>query len=69
MEMFDRIIGRNTAIPWPPRSCDLTLCDFFLWPYIKNSIYTTPVDNLEFETSHHQQDQRTKQHSLTFWKM
>ncbi|RZC36187.1 hypothetical protein BDFB_015246 [Asbolus verrucosus] len=48
MEMFDdRIIGRNTAIPWPLRSCDLTSCNFFLWPYIKNSIYTTPVDNLE----------------------
>ncbi|RZC32396.1 hypothetical protein BDFB_015208, partial [Asbolus verrucosus] len=40
-------ISRNTAILWPSRSCDLTPYDFFLWPYIKNSIYTTPVDNLE----------------------
>ncbi|CAH1383347.1 unnamed protein product [Tenebrio molitor] len=23
---------------WPARSCDLTPCDFFLWPYIKISI-------------------------------
>ncbi|RZC34433.1 hypothetical protein BDFB_015090, partial [Asbolus verrucosus] len=45
MKMFDdRIIDRNTAILWPPRSCDLTPCE---WPYIKNSVYTTPVDNLK----------------------
>ncbi|RZC32685.1 hypothetical protein BDFB_015212 [Asbolus verrucosus] len=53
MEMFDdRIIDRNTAIPCPPKSCDLTPCDFFLWPYIKNSIYTTLVNNLE-KLRHH----------------
>ncbi|CAH1381556.1 unnamed protein product, partial [Tenebrio molitor] len=21
-------------------------CDFFLWPHIKNSIYTTPINDL-----------------------
>jgi len=24
---------------WPPRSCDLTLCDFFLWGFIKSQAY------------------------------
>jgi hypothetical protein len=29
-EFFDRrVINRNTAIAYPPRSCDLTPCDFF----------------------------------------
>jgi hypothetical protein len=26
--------------------CDLTPCDFFLWPHNKNSIYTTPINDL-----------------------
>lgn len=44
MEFFNyRIISLNMPQEWPPRSCDLTACDFFLWPYIKNSIYNTPV--------------------------
>jgi hypothetical protein len=41
-EFYDkRIISRNTPNNWPPRSCD-----FFLWPHIKNSIYTTPINDL-----------------------
>lgn len=27
----DRIISRRTQQPWPPRSPDLSACDFFLW--------------------------------------
>ncbi|GBN48824.1 hypothetical protein AVEN_154001-1 [Araneus ventricosus] len=26
-------------LPWPPRSPDLTPCDFFLWCYVKYKIY------------------------------
>ncbi|GBN23572.1 hypothetical protein AVEN_144157-1 [Araneus ventricosus] len=26
-------------LPWPPRSPDLTPCDFFLWGYVKDKIY------------------------------
>ena len=43
----DCIIGRNTEIPWPPRSCNLTTCDIFLWPHLKSKIFQTPVANLE----------------------
>ena len=24
---------------WPPRSCDLTLLDFFLWGFLKSQLY------------------------------
>jgi hypothetical protein len=32
-------IGRGGTIKWPPRSPDLTPCDFFLWGYIKERVY------------------------------
>ncbi|CAH1383345.1 unnamed protein product [Tenebrio molitor] len=36
MEFYDnRLISLNMPHEWSPRSCDLTPCDFFLWPYIK----------------------------------
>jgi hypothetical protein len=28
---------------WPPRSPDLTPCDFFLWRYIKDSVFVPPL--------------------------
>ena len=38
-----RWIGRggqfDLNFPWPPRSPDLTVCDFFLWGYIKEQVY------------------------------
>jgi hypothetical protein len=36
----------NTDITYPSRSCDLTPCDFFLWPYLKNSIIQHRLNNL-----------------------
>jgi len=27
----------------PPRSSDATLCDFFLWGYVKNQVYVPPL--------------------------
>ena len=29
--------------PWPPRSPDLTVCDFFLWGYLKHQIWNVPT--------------------------
>ena len=26
-------------VPWPPRSPDLSTCDFFLWEYLKSRVY------------------------------
>jgi hypothetical protein len=34
-------------VDWPPRSPDLTSCDFFLWGYIKNKVFTTPPENID----------------------
>jgi hypothetical protein len=28
---------------WPPRSPDLTLCDFFLWGYVKEQAFVAPL--------------------------
>ncbi|GBM19859.1 hypothetical protein AVEN_186136-1 [Araneus ventricosus] len=32
-----RVISR--ALPWPPRSPDITPCDFWLWGFLKDTIY------------------------------
>lgn len=45
--MFDELISRNTEFPWPPRSPDLSTCDFFLWGCIKDRVYRTPPRTLE----------------------
>lgn len=38
----DRWIGRGGPQNWPARSPDLSLLDFFLWGFVKNSVYQTP---------------------------
>ena len=38
----NRIIGLGHDVEWPPRSLDLTPCDFFLWGYIKDKVFSTP---------------------------
>ncbi|GFT27888.1 uncharacterized protein TNCV_10941 [Trichonephila clavipes] len=30
----DRLISRFGPVNWPPRSCDLTPLDYFLWGYV-----------------------------------
>ncbi|CAK9801230.1 Transposable element Tc3 transposase [Anthophora plagiata] len=35
-----RVISCNADINWPPRSCDLTPLDFFLWGYLKSRVYS-----------------------------
>ena len=42
-----RWLGRRGPIEWPPRSCDLTPCDFFLWGVIKERVYATKPRDLE----------------------
>lgn len=40
-------IGRFSEINWPPRSPDMTPCDFFLWGYLKNKVYAhRPFQNV-----------------------
>ncbi|GFU44592.1 hypothetical protein TNCV_1506961 [Trichonephila clavipes] len=34
----DRLISRFGPVNWPPRSCDLTPLDYFLWGYVKSAL-------------------------------
>ncbi|KAJ4430946.1 hypothetical protein ANN_19539 [Periplaneta americana] len=34
-----RVISRKMDIAWPPRSPDLTVCDFFLWGHLKTKVF------------------------------
>jgi len=42
----NRWIGRDGLIPWPPRSQVITTTDFFLWGYVKENIFLTPVPDI-----------------------
>jgi len=33
----------NHLLAWPPRSPDLTPCYFFLWGFVKDSVYVPPL--------------------------
>ena len=35
----ERVISRNGSVGWPPRPCDLTPLDYFLWGYVKSMVY------------------------------
>ncbi|GFX17051.1 putative transposable element [Trichonephila clavipes] len=46
----DRLISRFGPVNWPPRSCDLTPLDYFLWGYVKSLVYADKpqmLDHLE----------------------
>ncbi|GFV49773.1 putative DD41D transposase [Trichonephila clavipes] len=47
----DRLISRFGPVNWPPRSCDLTPLDYFLWGYVKSLVYADKpqtLDHLEY---------------------
>ena len=35
----DRIISHRADVVWPPRSCDLTPSDYYLWDAVKDKRY------------------------------
>ncbi|GFW66414.1 transposable element Tc3 transposase [Trichonephila clavipes] len=43
----DRLISRFGPVNWPPRSCDLTPLDYFLWGYVKSSVYADKPQTLD----------------------
>lgn len=43
----ERIISRNAAVNWPPRSCDITPMDYFLWGYVKSLAYANKPQTLD----------------------
>ncbi|GFT42344.1 DUF4817 domain-containing protein [Trichonephila clavipes] len=47
-DMFgDRLISRFGPVNWPPRSCDLTPQDYFLWGYVKSLVYADKSQTLD----------------------
>ncbi|GFV96155.1 uncharacterized protein TNCV_1871151 [Trichonephila clavipes] len=43
----DRLISRFGPVNWPPRSCDLTPLDYFLWGYVKSLFYANKPQTLD----------------------
>ena len=43
----NRVIGLGHNVEWPPRSPDLTPCDFFLWGYIKDKVFSSPPRDID----------------------
>ncbi|GFV84335.1 uncharacterized protein TNCV_1591941 [Trichonephila clavipes] len=43
----DRLISRFGPVNWPPRSCDLTRLDYFLWDYAKSLVYAEKPQTLD----------------------
>ena len=49
-EVGENFISRSGPTNWPPRLCDLTSLDYFLWGYVKANVYTdklAAIDALE----------------------
>ncbi|GFV71252.1 putative DD41D transposase [Trichonephila clavipes] len=43
----DHLISRLGLVNWPPRSCDLTPLDYFLWGYVKSLVYADNPQTLD----------------------
>uniref|UniRef100_A0A2H1WKC1 SFRICE_041649 n=1 Tax=Spodoptera frugiperda TaxID=7108 RepID=A0A2H1WKC1_SPOFR len=46
-EVFPRWFGRSGTVAWPPRSPDLTPCDYHLWGWLKQKVYFVEVNTRE----------------------
>ncbi|GFY32702.1 DUF4817 domain-containing protein [Trichonephila clavipes] len=44
----DRLISRFGPVNWPPRSCDLTPLNYFLWGYVKSLVYANKPQTLDY---------------------
>ncbi|GFV60541.1 uncharacterized protein TNCV_3471761 [Trichonephila clavipes] len=42
-----RLILRFGPVNWPPRPCDLTLLEYFLWGYVKSLVYADRPQTLD----------------------
>ena len=43
----NRIISQNFDVNWPPRSCDFTPLDYFLWGSVKYKCYANHPETIE----------------------
>ena len=42
-----RIISRRADVVWPPRICDLTQLDYYLWSAVKDNCYADKSDAID----------------------
>ena len=43
----DRIISRRADVVWPPRSCNLTPLDYYLWVAVKDQCYADKPETID----------------------
>ena len=43
----NRIISRRTDVVWPPRTCDLTPLDYYLWGAVKDKCYADKPETID----------------------
>ena len=43
----DRIISRRSDAVWPPRSCNLTPLDYYLWGAVKDTCYDDKQETID----------------------
>ena len=43
----NHVISRSGDLPWPPRSPDISMCDFYLWGFLKSRVYAAKPRTLE----------------------
>ena len=43
----DRIISHRADVVWPPRSCDLTPLDYYLWSAVKDKCYADKPETID----------------------
>ena len=43
----DRIISRRADVVWPPRSCDFTPLDYYLWVAVKDTCYANKPETID----------------------
>ena len=44
----DRIISRRAIVVWPPRNCNLTLLDYYLWGDVKDKCNADKPEAIDF---------------------
>ena len=43
----DRISSRRADVVWPPKSCDLTPLDYYLWGAVKDKCYADKPETID----------------------
>ena len=43
----DLIISHRADVAWPPRSCDLTLLDYYLWGAVNDKCYADKPETID----------------------